>query len=160
MRRISLANNAGIVLVDDEDYEMLRLYKWYALFTNSGNYYAYRNVVTGQRNNQKVFMHRQIMQALPENKVDHIDGNGWHNYRSNLRFGTQSQNSANRDKTSFGKNPYKGVYPDRKRWCAKITVNYVSKHLGMFDTPEEAAQAYNKAAVLYFGEFARLNKLH
>ena len=60
------------------------------------------------------------------------------------------------------KSGYKGVYecftPSKKgMWKALITKNYVSHKLGYFTTKEEAALAYNKAAVELHGEFARLN---
>jgi hypothetical protein len=52
---------------------------------------------------------------------------------------------------------YKGVYPERDRWKAQITVDRRTEYLGTYLTPIEAAKAYNDAALEYFGEFARLN---
>lgn len=57
--------------------------------------------------------------------------------------------------------PFKGVCwrPIPKRWKAYIKINKKQIHLGYFSTPEEAAVAYNNAAIKYFGEFANQNKL-
>jgi DNA polymerase I-like protein with 3'-5' exonuclease and polymerase domains len=95
---------------------------------------------------------------LPE-EVDHIDNNGLNNKISNLRPATQQENSRNRraDSTRTS-SKYKGVYPamSGKRWIAQIkpSVNEKVKHLGTFDTQEEAHEAYVKAAKKYFGNFA------
>jgi AP2-like factor (euAP2 lineage) len=48
---------------------------------------------------------------------------------------------------------------DRNKWMAKIKVDYRGIYLGRFDSEYDAAMAYNKAAIKYFGEFARINKL-
>jgi hypothetical protein len=54
---------------------------------------------------------------------------------------------------------YVGVCWDKSRnkWIASINVRYKSIHLGRFKIEEEAARAYNEAALKYFGESANLN---
>ena len=103
-------------------------------------------------------MHALIMQSEKGQQIDHQDGNGLNNQKSNLRFCTQSQNSANREANGISK--YLGVDCDNrcdKKWRARINVNYKRKCLGYFKTQEEAALEYNKAAIQYHGEFAKLN---
>ena len=93
---------------------------------------------------------------FPERLIDHIDGDGTHNAWRNLRAATPSQNIANsRCRNAIG---LKGVYHDSRgdsqRYYSKITVDWRSIHLGSFNTPEEAHNAYMEAARKYFGEFA------
>jgi hypothetical protein len=106
-------------------------------------------------------MHRVIIGAKLGELVDHVDGNGINNTRQNLRKATNSQNLINRKNLS-NTSGYKGVSYDRghyrnKPWRAQIKINYKSKTLGYFSTPEEAADAYKVASINYFGEFARTN---
>ena len=89
--------------------------------------------------------------------VDHINGDVTDNRRSNLREATPSQNGANRRIGADNTSGYKGVSRDRSRWIAHIKENRVTHTLGSFDTPEDAARAYDDAAVRYFGEYAALN---
>jgi hypothetical protein len=105
----------------------------------------------------RIYLHRFILGITdPKIRVDHQDGDGLNCRRSNIRVSTPSLNTANAGKRP-GSNPYKGVLKRGSRWIARIKVNYTSRHLGTFDTPEEAARAYDRAAVETFGEFARLN---
>ena len=100
--------------------------------------------------------------------VDHIDGNGLNNQRSNLRIATRLQNLKNKV-VQVGKihSKYKGVckqvckHGDKiyAYWTALITSDFKRHYLGTFKTEEEAALAYNKKAVELHGEFANLNKL-
>jgi hypothetical protein len=88
----------------------------------------------------------------PESALDHINGIKTDNRISNLRLASQRLNARNtlgRSKTGF-----KGVYKDKKNFVAQICVDGRKKHLGTFDTPEEAHIAYVDAAKLHFGEFA------
>lgn len=117
----------------------------------------------GSREAGEIFLHRLLMPTA--SYVDHVDGNPRNNTRSNLRKCTLSQNQGNRRLNKNNVSGYKGVgiHSQTGLWRARITVTKAGKsrekHLGLYETPEAAARAYNKAAVKYFGEFAKLNKV-
>jgi hypothetical protein len=94
-------------------------------------------------------------------EVDHADGNGLNNCRHNLRDGAGFKNRANRVLASNNTSGYKGVDWNKQKgkWRAIIMVNKKSIYLGGFDTPEAAADAYDQAAVRYFGEYALTNAM-
>ncbi len=95
--------------------------------------------------------------------TDHIDRDRLNNIRANLRCGKNSDNIRNQVKNKLRgvTSKYKGVSIDNSRglYAAAITVDFKKKHLGRFHDEDKAAQAYNAAAVKYFGEFANLNVL-
>lgn len=152
-----------VALVDDEDYEKYSDQAWY-LITGGKNKYAMRSFYV--KKVIKRFMHREILGiADPKISIDHIDGNGLNNQKSNLRLCNQSQNTANMKKTAPATSRYKGVFHDRPKqgkraWCARIAPNGKAIHIGRFSTEVEAALAYNFMAVHHYGEFARLNDVH
>ena len=91
--------------------------------------------------------------------VDHRTGL---NDPADVRIATASQNGANASKwKKQTSSKYKGVHWNAKtnKWRVKIGVNRKRIHLGYFATEIEAATAYNKAAIEYFGEFAKINKV-
>ena len=93
-------------------------------------------------------------------EVDHIDRNPLNNHRINLRICTKAQNQQN-CKGRGGTSKYKGVCWEkrRKKWRATIKNNGKQVHIGEFCDEKEAAKAYNKKALEFFGEFSRLNKI-
>jgi hypothetical protein len=95
-------------------------------------------------------MHRQIMGAKEGQEIDHINGNGLDNRRENLRIVTRSQNLANRPAFKSSKSGYKGVRKN-KNGTGKMIYGL------QFDAPEEAARAYDRCALMFFGEHAQLN---
>lgn len=93
-------------------------------------------------------------------EIDHANGDRLDNRLSNLRLASRTQNSTNRKKHKNNRCGYKGVYFDdsRKRaksWRARIVFNKKQLTLGMFATAQEAHEAYKKAALKYFGQFAK-----
>jgi hypothetical protein len=97
----------------------------------------------------------------PDNKpcLDHINGDIRDNRVENLRWASKSENGMNRSKQKNNASGYKGVYWNRgsNKWRAYIKRDGKDHHLGYFKTAEEAAEAYNKAAIELHGEFARIN---
>ena len=89
--------------------------------------------------------------------IDHKDGDKLNCRRSNLRPCTRSQNAKNRCIERTNKSGFKGVRLDKGRWRAKIYADRVAHSLGCHDSPEQAARAYDAAAIRLHGEFARLN---
>lgn len=161
MMEIPVSKN-NIAYVDDEDYEKLSKYKW----SYHGDGYAARGYHSEGRL-IIVKMHQEII-GKPQKgyEIDHFNGNKLDNRKCNLRVVTHQQNTFNSKKRKApisGENPskYKGVTwrNDRKKWRSSITHNGCKYYLGLYEIEEEAALAYNKAAVNYYGEYARLNKI-
>lgn len=152
MRKIKLGNSIKYVLVDNQDYDKVSQFNW-SLVTKG---YA----ITGGRG-ATMAMHRFILGLVKEDKieVDHVNGNKLDNRKSNLRLATPSQNRWNTTKRKHNTSGYKGVYYHYGKWQARIGINYREITLGTFNKPEKAAEAYNDAARVLHGEFAKLNIL-
>lgn len=151
MREIPLSQGK-IALVDDGDYEALSQHKWTADFTGKV-WYAIRSV----KKNGK-WTHVRMHQVILPNceRVDHKNGDGLDNQRSNLRPATHRQNLINSRKRNVTSG-FRGVDKPTIRWRARIVVNGVRHHLGMFDSKEAAGRAFDEANLKFNGEFARLN---
>ena len=144
MRRIELTQGYHAV-VDDEDYEFLSQWKWFAQKTKHTVYAARKPWVSGSGRSTKVYMHRVISGANDGMQTDHMDGNGLNNRRANLRSVTQQDNLLNRVRWTKGcASRFRGVYLDKRdgSWFSSITVNGKSTYLGRFGSEEDAARAY------------------
>ncbi|MGB7583176.1 MAG: AP2/ERF family transcription factor [Sedimentisphaerales bacterium] len=99
------------------------------------------------------------MNAPKGTLVDHQNSDKLDNRRANLRLATNSQNQCNRRKTKNTSSQYKGVClcPEKTHWYANIKHKGKKIWLGSFTSEIEAALAYDKAALEYHREFARLN---
>lgn len=147
------------ILVDDDVYEWASKQRWSIHGKETATFYA-RN---GSRKNRQD-MHQMLIECPPGMEIDHIDGNGLNNQIDNLRVVTKQQNAQNRKYSARGISKYKGVscyslQTRKKPWYARIKVKGNQKLLGYFLTEKEAALAYNKAALEFFGEYAQLNKI-
>jgi len=104
-------------------------------------------------------MHRVIMKAARGSQIDHKNGNGLDNRRSNLRFANVQQNRMNSKKQNRFSSRYKGVhyYKHARQWKAQIRYNGIQLYLGYYRVETDAAKVYDQKAKKLFGEFARLN---
>jgi len=148
-----------VALVDDEDYEMLMEYKWYARIAAHTYYAATKIPFANIHSRRNMRMHRLIMDATNGTDVDHINHDGIDNRKANLRICTRSQNQSNRRKRAGCSSQYKGVswYARGQVWQVHIKVNYQNIYLGRFANELDAADAYDEAARKHFGEFALTN---
>ena len=109
---------------------------------------------------KKYFAHRlawlYVYGNFPDKDVDHINQVKSDNRISNLRLATRRQNCFNKGKNKNNTSGYKGVYFDKRlsRWTAGIFIDGKRRHLGVFDDPKKASDAYQLAAKEYVGEFA------
>jgi len=148
MKEIQLTQGK-VALVDDEDFEYLSQWKWYAYKSNS-TFYVEREYI-----GKAIKMHRLLMNTPNGMLVDHIDHNGLNNQKSNLRNCTHGQNMQNR--RPYGKSKYKGVIFSQNRFRAQITLGKRNLYLGRYKSEIEAAKAYDEVAKKHYGEFANLN---
>lgn len=162
MREIPLSQGL-VALVDDEDFERINQHKWYAQkFKNRDLIYASRNARSEDGRHIIIRMHREIMGLKEGDKtqVDHRDTTKTlDNRTSNLRLGNHHQNGCNvrikKNSTTGLKGVSPGVGNMKGKWRARIRTGGERLLLGHFNTPEEAKRAYDAAAELYHGEFAR-----
>ena len=156
MKKIPLTQNK-FALVDDEDFETVSKFKWYAAKRGLRLFYAVRT-----DRQRKVYMHREILGLRPGGVWDghHFDGCGLNNQRSNLARATTSQNIAgHRDKSAEASSRFRGVGWDgsRKKWRAQTKFGGKSLFLGRFQSEVEAAEAYDAAVRSLFGRFSSPN---
>lgn len=163
MKQIQLTQNK-LALVDNENFEYLNQWKWYYMtYRNRG--YAVRAIYLGGGAKncklKRIWMHRLVMNAPDNVRVDHIDNDSLNNTRVNLRFCSNQENAFNQGLAKNNKSGYRGVswHKNHKRCYANIRINNKLKFLGSFQDSKDAASIYNLAAKKYFGEFAWLNKL-
>jgi hypothetical protein len=148
-------------LVDDEDAEaVLACGAWHVSVESGGVYAVHTQRIPGTRKTLRIRLHRFIMNAPDKFDVDHINGDGLDNRRSNLRLCTDSENQGNaRKRRRQTASQYKGVtwHKSAQRWQAQIEVARKTRYLGLFHSELDAARAYDAAAKVVFGEFARCN---
>lgn len=148
MKEITLSGG-HVVKVDDDKLEMVMRYHW----TFAGHYA--RTTIRTDEKKKGVYMHRLLIDAPSGSLVDHINGDRLDNRLVNLRLASRSENGRNRIHSRTSRSKVKGVHFSKaaRKWSAEIWVNYKKHYLGLFETIETAAAAYNKASEELHGEF-------
>lgn len=157
---ISKKHGTFTVLIDAEDYERVIKYTW-CISKESGSdlIYVLRKEKSGEKY-KTILLHRDLVN-VPEGKVvDHINHDGLDNRKSNLRICDQRDNVKNCRKRQYkSTSKYKGVhfFKNYKKFVAVIQSHQKRRCIGYYHKEEDAARAYNVAAIKYHGEFANLN---
>jgi hypothetical protein len=146
-------------MVDDDIFKLIGHLKWCAR-KGWDTFYASRMFKTKDGKFHVLLLHH-VIAGYPLNglMVDHIDGNGLNNLRSNLRIVTRSQNGMNRKARKNTSSGFKGVQwrEDSQVFRAYIRINGKRINLGNYQTAEEAFECYQAAATKYFGEYSKTN---
>jgi len=190
--KLSLRKTNKYALVDSKDYELVKNFKWYLLETANLQYaiatircingvfikpLTYKEIALRRKktinrwNNisiypdgskKRILIHRLIMNPPKGMEIDHKNGNGLDNRRSNLRICTREENGRHRKLSILNTSGYHGVHyckdsKRRKRWMASIRINKKKTYLGRYYTKEEAAEVYKHASLKYHKEFSIYN---
>jgi hypothetical protein len=147
----------GVATIDTEDVVRVRGYTWNNYITGvcsainkngkKGRIYLSRLILFGNKYNEIKFL------------TDHINHILLDNRKCNLRPASYSQNGRNRVSNKNSSSIFKGVHWSKKdnKWKASIKLFGKQTHLGYFSLEEEAAKAYDQAAIGLYGEFAKTN---
>jgi len=144
-------------IIDAEDYDIVKNYKWGIWKEKDGSYYAVTTIGNKRLSLAHcVLKHKSTMDV----HIDHANRNKLDNRKENLRVATNSQNGHNSKLYKSNKSGYKGVHWNNfhEKWATGIRVNKKFIHLGFFVDKVEAANTYVLAAKKYYGEFAFMNK--
>lgn len=139
---VVLSNTQNTVLLDKEDFLLLKNYTW-----RETNTYACNGI--------KGYMHRCILNAPKGLDVDHINHVKLDNRKSNLRLCTRSQNNMNKSYQSNSTTKVRGVHFCKQtgKYACEIHVNKQKIWLGRYTSLEEATRIRREAEIKYFGEF-------
>lgn len=142
------ANEVGRALIDIEDINKVKKYKWYL---DAHGYVMHKGC------NLRLKLHEYIFGKKKGYIIDHINRTKSDCRKLNLRFVTHSQNNMNRDIQSNNTSGVTGVYfrKDRNKWMTNIQVNNSVIFLGNFDNYDDAVKARQNAEEKYFGEYRR-----
>lgn len=159
MTKLIPLTQGKFAIIDDKDFELVSQHKWYAR-KGSKTFYAVTKIpINGSGGNYAtIYMHRFILcLERRDSMIDHIDCDGLNNSRQNIRLCTAAENIRNRRIASNNTSGLKGASWDKhaNKWIAHIKINGKAKHLGCFDSKEDAHTAYCKAALELHGEFCR-----
>lgn len=134
------------LLYDKEDEAIVAAHHWFVSTKRNCSYMICS--LTSNARQHNIYLHNEIMKPPKGFEVDHINGNGLDNRRINLRIVTHAENCVNH-RGLPGKSGYRGVRASGKKWVARMRRFGKYIHLGTFETPEQAHEAWLTAAKKY-----------
>ena len=147
MKEIPLTQGK-VALVDDEDFEWLNTWKWYAGKGSRGKRWYARTGFREQNGTRNIYMHQMLM-LFPKKplQIDHLNHNGLDNQKDNLRVCTGRENMHNIQQK--GTSIYPGVNwsKSHKKWVSRISINNKKIWLGESKYEIEAAILYHNAYI-------------
>ena len=138
-------------IFDEMDLELVSSRKWYI---------SHDGYPHSKTDGKDIPFHRLALGLSDEEVADHINRDSRDNRRCNIRPAAQIDNTKNQTLRNTNSSGYKGVSFLQCAGKFEAYINdkpYHKKHLGLFETPEEAARAYDEAARYFYGEFACVN---
>ena len=149
-------NDGSFFVIDTQDLPAVSQFTW---FLGKRGYPVAHASRKSSTPNKTFPLHRYLMNPEDGYDIDHITGDKMDNRRSNLRVCTHQENMFNQTLKSSNKTGFCGVSKNRRTgtYEAYLHINGSKKYLGMYSSAEEAARVRDEAAMLYYGEYARLN---
>lgn len=172
--KIKLKNAEQSVLLDDRVYEwiisdpyLVKIDLLNNLRLHSSGCVVFQKTwkkAEGGYKTETIYLHKLIAEKFlteEKNKVRRLvgakNGDKLDCRLDNIVY--RSRATASRMRKTSSNTGFTGVYREHRRFRAVISVNGKAKHIGMYDTAEEAAAAYNKYSKEYFGEEGKINKV-
>ena len=144
-----IMDNGASFIFSPQDLEVVKSHSWSCT----------KGYIKTTINFKSVYFHKLILGASNDVEVDHINLNRFDNRRSNLRIASHAENQRNRRAHRDNQSGFKGVCLNTHtgKYFAYINADKKRTYLGSFATSVQAAKAYDDAAIILHGEFARLN---
>jgi hypothetical protein len=129
---------------------------------SSGCVFFQKTIKVSQSNYKitTIYLHKLLAETFKINektKINHlvgfVNGNKLDCRLNNLIF--RSRSAASRNRKTRSSTGYTGVYKEHNKYRSVISINGKSKHLGMFDSAEDAAKAYNEMSRTLFGSIEK-----
>jgi hypothetical protein len=143
-----------VTLIDDEDADLVSAHKWYPLYVPSRDKYMVirnRKMVNYERSGTR-YLHTFLLPVKDGYSVDHINRDPLDNRRSNLRVANKQQQQLNTGPRRNSPIPYKGVSYKKtnSNYVAQMYAHGRNIHIGSFDSPTDAALAYDEYSLDYW----------
>lgn len=152
--KISIAH--GCFYIDPCDVSKIIGFNW-RIFKIGNTSYVKSFKYSGGKPKETYYLHRLIMGVSKDTDmvVDHIDGNGLNNRKSNLRLLKRGQNATRQ--VNRERNGIMGVEKSGNLFFVRIKHDGKRYYIGKFNDEVMAGMAYDKAAIYFRGDLAILN---